>query len=425
MSIRIPKAGIGTLGILALFFAILWIPAGGIDQDSMAAQDNPDPTPTPTSAPTSNVLIAGDKIVLENEVVISSHAFLEPLHLIDASGQPIFPLPISFVEIIRGESLLGALQDQNIEDLGVLWDFVKPLNQTVTIVFSVHPPILPCTAGLGSLLPLGTPIDANTMIELTIDSEGIAAQILPSVDIQTSGDQKSFIPDASVKTVQSQSISSEYGESSIHPQAEKYLYDQLVIAQGFGGNTHVNVRNLDPSIAPITSVRMALNGLAGGFAEKTGGGEGRPTYISSGDVNNDGSPDIVLSFGPILSEAIHPNIIVARDAFTKEVIGHSFVAFPSGEGTDANYNGGEIRTAVGDFIGSGIPQIAAAQGRGGNGMVRLYQYTGQPAPLAWEVVGQFYGLPTNLVIQGKGENEHIGLILAAGDLDNDGLDELI
>ncbi len=116
-----------------------------------------------------------------------------------------------------------------------------------------------------------------------------------------------------------------------------------------------------------------------------------------------------------------------------------------------NYNGGEIRTAVGDFIGSGTPQIAAAQGIGGSGVIRLFQYTGLSKPNAWKVVGQFYGLPSNLVeqimpvdllipifgmktyspgntsvsLQAEGDKTTIGLSIAAGDMDGDGRDELI
>ncbi len=203
------------------------------------------------------------------------------------------------------------------------------------------------------------------------------------------------------------------------------VYDQLAVAQGFGGETIVNIRNLDPSQGAITSILQSFSGTAGRFLEKIGGGAGRSTFLSSGDLNGDGVSDVVLSFGPVIGAADFPNIIVVRDSKTRGVIGHSFVAFPAGKDSDVQYSGGEVRTAVGDFLGSGTPQLAVVQGRGGHGIVRLYQFTGKPAPNAWEVVGQFVGLPPNLVVQGEKLEDRIPLTLAAGDLDNDGRDELV
>lgn len=208
------------------------------------------------------------------------------------------------------------------------------------------------------------------------------------------------------------------------PGVEPY-YDQLAVAQGLGGDTLINIRNLDPQLGAVTSITQAFSGAAGRFLEKIGGGAGRTTFLSSGDLNHDGVADVVLSFGPVLGEAEFPNIIVVRDSKTREVIGHSFVAFPAGRDSEVQYNGGEVRTAVGDFTGAGVHQLAVAQGRGGYGIIRLYQYSGKPAPNAWEVIGQFYGLPSNLVVQGENPEDRIPLTLAAGDLDNDGKDELV
>ena len=98
-----------------------------------------------------------------------------------------------------------------------------------------------------------------------------------------------------------------------------------------------------------------------------------------------------------INDAIFPNIVIPRTADNRFVLAHSFMAFPTGDDALVNYNHGDIRSAVGDFIGSGSPQIAVAQGVGGNGIVRLYQYTGRAAPFGYEVVGQFSGLPLNLI----------------------------
>ena len=93
----------------------------------------------------------------------------------------------------------------------------------------------------------------------------------------------------------------------------------------------------------------------------------------------------------------------------------------TGYDSPVHYNGGEVRTAVGDFNGDGVAQIATAQGIGGNGVIRLFQYTGLPKPDGWLVVGQFDGLAGNA----KTGNATGGLTLAAGDLNGDGSDELL
>lgn len=207
-------------------------------------------------------------------------------------------------------------------------------------------------------------------------------------------------------------------------EAESY-YDELIVAQGEGGQSIVQIRNFNPQKKSLTSVLQSFQGLAGALLKSAGGGAGRATYISSGDLNNDGSPEVVLSFGPIVEDATYPNMVVVKNADTRAVMGNAFQAFPQGTNSDVNYNGGDIRTAVGDFIGSGTRQIAVAAGFGGNGMVRLFQYTGKPAPEGWAVVGQFYGLPPALTAQGATDPVHIGLTLAAGNLDDDPQDELV
>ena len=197
--------------------------------------------------------------------------------------------------------------------------------------------------------------------------------------------------------------------------------DEMALSQGSGGQTFVNIRNFDPEKGSMMGILRSFKGLAGAFLDVVGGGQGRAVYLSTGDVNDDGNGDIVVSFGPVTAEAVYPNIIVVRDALTCGVIGHSFEAFSSGSGADVNYNGGEVRTAVGDFIQSGRDIIAAAQGVGGNGVVRLFEYTGESAPNGWRIVGQFNGLAG----PAKTNNAAGGLTLASGDVDGDGKDELL
>jgi hypothetical protein len=144
--------------------------------------------------------------------------------------------------------------------------------------------------------------------------------------------------------------------------------------------------------------------------------------VSIGDVDMDNDLDIVTTFGPITAEVNSPhsaNVLISRDAITKAAT--VLYAFPdSGEGVSP-YATGDLRTAVGNFIGASTNQIAVAQGLGGNQVIRLYVYTGQPQPASWQIVGSLMGLSGSTL----SANADGVLNLAAGDVDGDGIDELL
>ncbi len=214
---------------------------------------------------------------------------------------------------------------------------------------------------------------------------------------------------------------------SVIPTCNPAPIAEAILGQGLGGQqgqvgAHVvNIRNMDPAVGDLTKILRSYSAAQGSFLYHIGGGTARAVYPVAGDLNMDGSLDIVTTLGPIIADATYPNIVIVRDAVTRDVVYHTFEAFHDSSTEPINYAGGELRTAVGDFIGSGRNQIAIAQGIKGNGKIRLWQPTGNPKPNGWEVVGQFDGLSTTAQVS----NASGGLSLASGDLDKDGLDELI
>jgi hypothetical protein len=202
------------------------------------------------------------------------------------------------------------------------------------------------------------------------------------------------------------------------PTGEFPSVDELYIAQGAGGENLIHVRNFDENAGELNGIIGQYRSSSATFRASVGGGAGRASYIVVGDVDNDGDEDLVDSFGAVTEpDGAFPNIFIPRDATTKLPIGHSRNAFRS-----TQYANGELTAAIGDFKEDGVNLIAVAQGNGStNSLVRLFQYTGLPAPNSWAIVGQFQPLdnvPT-------ANNANGGVFLAAGDVDGDGLDELI
>ncbi|MBZ0254534.1 FG-GAP repeat protein, partial [bacterium] len=111
-------------------------------------------------------------------------------------------------------------------------------------------------------------------------------------------------------------------------------------------------------------------------------------------------------------------------------------------GETINNPNGEMRAVVGNFIGSATnKQIAFAQGYGGNNVIRILQYNGnndfETPRNNWDVVAQLYGTDvpeldihstfalSDEFSNARMQNANGGVSLAAGDIDGDGIDELV
>ncbi|MBZ0257712.1 ice-binding family protein [bacterium] len=232
-------------------------------------------------------------------------------------------------------------------------------------------------------------------------------------------------------------------------------FDDLLVIQGYGGTTTANLRNLDSrrdettdgevNFDDLTAIKASWDALPKIFTDIVGGGRNREVFAAIGDVNNDNVDDVITTFGPIteIANQNSASMFIVRNASGLVILPPDGGVFPTNKsGEPINNPNGAISAAVGNFLGlPGNKQIAFAQGWGGNGVIRIVQYTGvsdfSNPRNSWRIVGQLYGTQNSDLNINSGlalsdefseawsQNANGGITLAAGDLDGDGLDELV
>ena len=176
--------------------------------------------------------------------------------------------------------------------------------------------------------------------------------------------------------------------------------------------------------------------------------------VATGDVNGDGVPDIITGAGP--GGGPHVRVFDGRDgetvtseffAYTPSFVGGVFVASGdvSGDGVDdiitgagsggpahvkvfdgsnnqqlgsffaygTNFTGG-VRVATGDVNGDGHDDIITGPGAGGGPNVRVFD--GRDLSARPPLLGSFFAYDNNFTG---------GVFVAAGDVNNDGVDDII
>jgi hypothetical protein len=189
--------------------------------------------------------------------------------------------------------------------------------------------------------------------------------------------------------------------------------DRVILAQGFGGNTAVRGYNRDKEdgLWKVAEQFLAMPPwLFGGVSN-------RSVNTAVGDVDGDGTRDVICGFGPGGKGSDQPSmLVVMRMANTANIIAKKGVFAPSATNLKLRNPHGALNVAAGNFTGDGL-MIAAAQGIGGDNQIRMLRYTGG----ALEDVGTFRGLQQ----ESLWGNSSGGISLAAGDIDGDGRDELV
>lgn len=168
----------------------------------------------------------------------------------------------------------------------------------------------------------------------------------------------------------------------------------IIVGTGSAGGNYVKVFNGASAGLTPTLIHQfnALNPLT-----YKGG-----VYVASGDFNADGFDDIVVGAGPGPTALV--NVFDGQDAAAQTTtVLKSLVPFNVG------FHGG-VRVAVGDVNGDGTPDIIAGSGAGAAGRVQAFNF----ANLA--VLQDFF--PFGTAFTG-------GLFVAAGDIDGDGIAEIL
>jgi Tol biopolymer transport system component len=183
---------------------------------------------------------------------------------------------------------------------------------------------------------------------------------------------------------------------------------QLITGAGAGGGPHVR------AASSLQVVDLSLNfyaydpGFRGGVA------------VASGDVDGDGAGDIITAAGPGGSPHVR---VVSIARHTANAPGewngpgpaaHELANF---QAYDVSFTGG-VWVAAADVTGDGIAEIITGAGRGGGPHVRVFQVTTSWATGTATIAlyAEFFAYDPGFVG---------GVRVAAGDLDGDGVAEII
>ncbi|HQL61504.1 MAG TPA: hypothetical protein PLQ35_04355 [bacterium] len=202
--------------------------------------------------------------------------------------------------------------------------------------------------------------------------------------------------------------------------------DTMLLSQGHGG-TGTSKRQHRIGDVWRQVPFSGFQGLTRATAAKLNTSRERAVNTAVADIDGDGVKDIVVGFGPGGVGSSQPSILVVWRTFGGLSGGPKWmtskgVFSPISSNEKYRNPHGALNVAAGNFAGYGLPMIAAAQGLGGSHQIRILQYTPNPPPNGkLETLGTIRGLHEE-ALWGNGSG---GVAVAAGDVNQDGLDELV
>jgi hypothetical protein len=222
-----------------------------------------------------------------------------------------------------------------------------------------------------------------------------------------------------------------------------------VVSADFNGDGFADVvalSTVQPPVSPIASnIKAYLSTAAGAFAAPVATPDGfNPLFVASADLNGDGLMDVVTASFDDGALGVFFNNKTSPGSFNPALVlnspGASQVAIAdmNGDGlpdlvsADFNvslfaqtspgtfaapiglYSGGANWVALGDLNGDGTTDVALTDGVG----VKVLMHTGAPSSTT-------FAAPVSVFTQTPNANVAGGNVIAIGDMDGDGLDDLV